>query len=209
MNEKSNMSPDNDDIALLPLPDQNIERFETEKSDEEIISSSNYDFAKDIDKLIMNSNETRRAEKFENGEISDPPRPLNSFFIYMKVMRNRIIKTSNKSHSMNISKKIGKSWSEEPKNVKEFFRICARLAKKEHGRIYKSYQYKKRIPQKRLINHSEEDAEAPVESDQDNLPHLQNTCDDYDDAQLSTVIAPICNLSIVNEFDQLNQIPGL
>src|SRR2546423_6446354 len=135
INIKSKMSSKNDEITLLSLPDPNIE---TGRTDEEIITSSNYDFAKDVNKLVMNSIETRRAEKFDSGKITDPPRPLNSFFIYMKVMRNRIIKTnSKKRHSKDISKQIGGLWRDEPENVKEFFKICARVAKREHGKIYK------------------------------------------------------------------------
>jgi hypothetical protein len=123
-----------------PNPNNIISLHTNIKTDEEIISNSNY---KGLDlNLLLNSTKTRRAKRLQKCGIGNPPRPQNSFFLYM---RSKISQPEyQKQHSKDRSKAIAKRWKEEPKEVRDLFEICARVAKKKHAEQYEDYQYKRK-----------------------------------------------------------------
>jgi hypothetical protein len=108
--------------SLPPDPNVPIPFNLNIKSDEEIVFNSNYRFNIDIIELLTNSKKCRRAKK----KIS--PKPLNSFFIYM---RNKISQPEYRNMQCKARvKEIGDLWEREPKEIKDLFEACARLAKK-------------------------------------------------------------------------------
>jgi hypothetical protein len=116
------------------------------KTDEEIVYSSNYVFTIEVAILLINSKTTRRHKKNTN-----PPRPQNAFMLY------RRDKTANKKldpecaglKQCEISKLIAEEWGEETPEVKELFRALARLSEKLHLKTHGEYKY---VPKKQTSN---------------------------------------------------------
>jgi hypothetical protein len=201
---KNNPSIDDDDeieIPLLILPDLSDSIIDSGKPDEEIIASIN--FTKDKN-FVENSTKTRRAN---NPKIKNPPRPLNSYFLYMKVMRSRVNKAKRKKrYSKNISKKIGQCWKDEPAKVRKFFKICARVAKKKHSETYKNYKYERRVPQKRVkgrrnsqktVHHSKENEQMK------DLAAKSNLTEQIEELTESDIIDQIDDLTESDIIEQM------
>src|SRR5262249_22312277 len=78
-------STDNSIIPLTPPdPDVPIPFNLNVKTDEEIVFGSNYKFNHDIMELLTDSKKSRRALKYQKYGTGNPPKPLNSYFIYMR-----------------------------------------------------------------------------------------------------------------------------
>jgi hypothetical protein len=109
------------------------------QSDDQIINESTYTLSLDINTLLDNSQTNRRAERFQRGELSRPPKCQNAFILYRKdkmaslEFKNR--KPKNKIAG-NVSKEIKNLWDSEPEYVKLFFRALARKAKQRHSENY-------------------------------------------------------------------------
>src|SRR4051812_16315020 len=117
-----------------PDPEKTTPIILDKKSDEEIISEYG-------DIKVDNSTKARRFKNVEKRGGS-PPRPLNSYFLYM---RQETSKPEYKGMpAEKRSKIIGKRWRNESKKVTEAFYAAARVAKKEHAEKYKGYQFKRR-----------------------------------------------------------------
>jgi hypothetical protein len=142
-------------VNQLP-PDPNkpeISLCKNFKTNEEIWYESNYPFTMDRDELLMNSKVSRRAKRIQKHGVKNPPRPLNSFFIYTK-------NENNKSEYKDMQprerlKKIKERWKNESKEVKDLFDCGANLAKERHARQHKEYHFTKKnqeVRQKPIIN---------------------------------------------------------
>ncbi|GBB88328.1 hypothetical protein RclHR1_01490009 [Rhizophagus clarus] len=154
-----------DIVTPLP-PNPNESSFSLSinfKTNEEVWYSSDFPFTMDRDELLMNSTVSRRAKRIKKfGIAENPPRPLNSFFIYTK-------NENNKSEYKNMRakdrlKKIKERWMNEPKEIKDLFDCGASLAKERHARQHKGYQYTKKQRQKRQKNTIDVEDETTVPS---------------------------------------------
>src|ERR1044072_1212439 len=133
------------------------------KSDEEIVSSSNYVFTIEISTLLINSKTTRRYKKNKR-----PPRPQNAFMLY------RRDKTANKKldpkcaglKQCEISKLIARGWKEETDEVRELFWALARLSEKLHSKVHGEYKYvPKKQPKKEKKSEESDLSNFEVSSD--------------------------------------------
>ncbi|CAI2172638.1 1179_t:CDS:2 [Funneliformis geosporum] len=124
---------------------EQVLRFGNEKSDEETVYGligSSYPFNIDVETLLTNSNETRRAKRnIKKGIIGEPPRPQNSWIIYGRDKRANPEFVGKKQKV--ISYEISKLWKKESEEVKGLFEALARMSLKRHKEIYgENYQYK-------------------------------------------------------------------
>ncbi|RIA87913.1 hypothetical protein C1645_877759 [Glomus cerebriforme] len=106
-----------------------------QRTDEEIINMTNYNFTLNIDTLINSSKTTQRLR-------NSPPRPQNPFLLY-----RRDKAASPECSGLKISetsKKIGEMWENESNEVKEMFNALARLADKFHSKPYFNYSYSRK-----------------------------------------------------------------
>src|SRR3954463_7444424 len=69
----------------LPEPNK-VTRLETNKSDEQMVYFSSYDFGMDIETLLDESHTSRRADRIRRNGEGKPPRPQNTFILYRRSM---------------------------------------------------------------------------------------------------------------------------
>ncbi|CAI2172643.1 11657_t:CDS:1 [Funneliformis geosporum] len=148
-------------VSMVPPspPEPNVPiHIENYERDELIVYSSNYKFTLEIDQLLTNSSTCRRATR---GKKSGPPRPQNSYILYLRDTTARIKQDPefSKEHPSKRSKIIGKMWKNEPQSVKDLFESLAKLARKNHLNTYQNYQYKPSKAQKK--NSVEQKSQTP------------------------------------------------
>lgn len=153
------------------------------KTNEEVWYGTDYSFTMDRDELLMNSTVSRRAKRIQKyGIVENPPRPLNSFFLYAK-------NENNKSDYKNMRakdrlKKIKERWKSESKETKELFDCGANLAKERHAKLHKGYQFTRKTRQKKqntIVNiednsfiPSKYSSKIPITSSFSSKEHSQN-----------------------------------
>ncbi|CAG8508188.1 16242_t:CDS:1 [Funneliformis mosseae] len=138
-------------VSMIPPspPEPNVPiRIDTYERDEQIVYSSNYKFTLGIEELIVNSTTSRRATR---GKRSEPPRPQNSYILYLRDTTARIKKDPEfiKEPTKRMTKVISKMWKNEIQSVKDVFEALANLARKRHLKNYLGYQYKPRKSMKK------------------------------------------------------------
>ncbi|GET04215.1 mating type protein MAT1-1-3 [Rhizophagus clarus] len=131
---------------FLPQEGQCFVTFDVDskaRSDEDIISESNYVFNLDINELLNNSENTRLAERNRKKGIKKIPRPQNAFIIYRrnKCIELRSTLEGKNQKSKDLSKKIAQEWNKEPRQIRELFEALARVSEKIHVEKYKNYKY--------------------------------------------------------------------
>jgi hypothetical protein len=104
------------------------------KSDEQLVFCSNYKFNKDIIELLTPSKKSRYAKKYQKYGGGKPPKPPNTFVIYMRDKYN--LPEFNKMIAEDRLPKIRDLWKRESKEIKEIFEACARIAKKWNNELY-------------------------------------------------------------------------
>ena len=109
---------ENSIIPLIsPDPDVSIPLNLNVKTDEEIVFGSNYKLNRDIKELLTPSKKSRRAKKYQKS--GNPPKPPNSFFIYM---RNLI--SQPEYHNKKVKdrvRNIRDRWKRERNETKDLF----------------------------------------------------------------------------------------
>ncbi|POG77608.1 hypothetical protein GLOIN_2v1837453 [Rhizophagus irregularis DAOM 181602=DAOM 197198] len=110
------------------------------QSDDEIINGTTYAFSLDMNTLLGNSRTNKRAEKFQSGELSRPPKCQNAFILYRKdkmaspEFKNR---PAEDRRACDVSKEIKALWNREPEHIKSLFRALARKAEQIHSENYR------------------------------------------------------------------------
>lgn len=118
------------------------------KPNEEVWYGTDYPFTMNRDELLMNSTVSRRAKRIQKcGIPGNPPRPLNSFFLYAKNENNK--PEYKNMQAKDRLKKIKERWKNESKEIKELFDCGANLAKERHAKRYKGYQFTRKTRQKK------------------------------------------------------------
>nr|ANQ32857.1 MATA-HMG [Rhizophagus irregularis] len=110
------------------------------QSDDEIINGTTYAFSLDMNTLLGNSRTNKRAEKFQSGELSRPPKCQNAFILYRKdKMASPEFKDrpAEDRRACDVSKEIKALWNREPEHIKSLFRALARKAEQIHSENYR------------------------------------------------------------------------
>ncbi|KAJ3271893.1 hypothetical protein HDV01_006107 [Terramyces sp. JEL0728] len=79
-------------------------------------------------------------------------KPLNSFFLYRRAMRDKIIKKYNITKSHEISKMAGDCWALEPESVKQKYQKLAQEEYSKHKETHPEYKWPSRNDPKRKAN---------------------------------------------------------
>ncbi|KAJ3255682.1 hypothetical protein HK103_006124 [Boothiomyces macroporosus] len=93
-------------------------------------------------------NDPRDKEKKKNYV----KKPLNSFFLYRRAMRDKIIKKYNITKSHEISKMAGDCWALEPESVKQKYQKLAQEEYSKHKETHPEYKWPSRNDPKRKAN---------------------------------------------------------
>lgn len=107
------------------------------RTDEEIVRLSNYEFTINVRVLLANSRANRRPRR-----NSGPPRPQNAFILYRRDKAKKHKDDHFGLRSCDISKKIAKMWNEETPEIKVLFEALARLSERAHNKRYGGYKYR-------------------------------------------------------------------
>ncbi|RIA98824.1 hypothetical protein C1645_731385 [Glomus cerebriforme] len=162
-----------DDGATVS-PDHNIP---TPLTDEELVFGSNYPFNMDINVLLTNSTKCRRFKRIMKSGTENRPKPLNSFFIYM---RTKISQPEyNNMEAKKRLKHIGDLWKHESRETKNLFEACARLAKKINDEQYQ-----------RTTNHEENGLSSPQNFLASSPSLLPNNPDIYSSSPIYSQATP-------------------
>ncbi|PKY44557.1 hypothetical protein RhiirA4_458900 [Rhizophagus irregularis] len=113
--------------STINPPDPNVPinlNLNVKIDDEELVFRSNYKFNVDIIELLTPSKNPKSVKK----RTGKRPKPPNSFIIYMRDNYN--LPKFDKMEAKHRLPKIGDRWKREPKEKKELYEACARIAKK-------------------------------------------------------------------------------
>ncbi|RIA98910.1 hypothetical protein C1645_748424 [Glomus cerebriforme] len=113
---------------------ESFKRCDPNKSDEDIIKDSNYQFFIDIDELLENSKTTRKAKKIQSTGVGTP-KCQNAFILYRRNQAHnpKYKNRREKDKQADISKEIGANWKHETEDVKKLFYALNRMAKKKYS----------------------------------------------------------------------------
>ncbi|CAG7932866.1 unnamed protein product [Penicillium olsonii] len=95
----------------------------------------------DIDTWVCRPIEERKKETERKGKV---PRPMNSFMLYRWAYAGRIKRCSRQRSAQVVSSIAGKSWHQEPQNIREKYQRLAQLERESHASAYPDYKFKPR-----------------------------------------------------------------
>ncbi|CAG8541040.1 10715_t:CDS:2 [Scutellospora calospora] len=85
---------------------------------DEFLNVKPYPLTLDLDELISPASHSRRVIQYErNPTSSDPPRPLNAFFLYRKDFSAKLRKEGIKMKNGDVSHLVSEEWNKQPKEV--------------------------------------------------------------------------------------------
>lgn len=93
----------------------------------------------DIDTWVCRSIEERKKETERKGKVL---RPMNSFMLYRWAYAGRIKRCSRQRSPQVVSSIAGKSWHQEPQNVREKYQRLAQIERQNHASAYPEYKFK-------------------------------------------------------------------
>src|SRR5256885_6939548 len=123
----------------LPEPNR-VTRLETNRSDEQLVYLSGYDFGMDIETLLEESHTSRRADRIRKKGKGKPPRPQNPFMLYRRSMTAKYKEQFDGVKSSIVSSVVGRLWREESRVIKQLFEAAARVAGKRFMEKYPDYK---------------------------------------------------------------------
>ncbi|RIA99365.1 hypothetical protein C1645_870067 [Glomus cerebriforme] len=114
-----------------------------DKPDEEIVKefAPYYDFESTLLKKFSNPKRDKKRK--------DPPRPKNPFILFSNNLTPKLGKMSVKQRS----KIIRNKWDDAPEDLRMYYQICAKVAKKLHAKQFPNYKFiKKTNKRKGVVN---------------------------------------------------------
>ncbi|CAG8521605.1 4091_t:CDS:1 [Paraglomus occultum] len=112
------------------------------QNEQKLLHNPPYTLATSYDSIL---NPIRRRRNNSN-KRNLPPRPQNGWILFRRNFQSQVLSGSpGKSSALNeISQKAAKSWKNQPKEVKEYFKVLSKLASYKHKAMYPEYVYNPR-----------------------------------------------------------------